>query len=1284
MTLANSMLSILHGNKKWTYAHQKILCSSVYTYLRLIEDQSTLLNKNSAIVSLRQWGIQFCTEAIRERFFDIITVGRDLVRVVFQLAFKHKIPEMESVWKELFIKPQQAPADLSPAVPEEQKVQAYTGLHQVLSVPTRARCLSSRVSTEMERELSFIMTNVKMGNQRRYQLWFQQRFLNTPESDMLIVDLIRYICCVFHPPNHILAGNFTTRWAMVGWLLKSLKSQQIDENAKFALIFDWLFCNKKENVMNLEPALLLMVHSIPKYMDITSTILETIMHFDTTSIMGVPKENIAQNVHRAVEILVTSGVVPSLAMLSDCTKLDQSLRDKLKKHFPRFTQPPASHPQPQQGAHPVHSPVQQPPSPVKGPQVRRLSDPHPVKPTAPSGSVIQPPTQPQIMHRQPPINPVVHHIKSSTSEESPPYAKPAFEAPTSPVVKAPQPEESAPKTEEIPKPEIRTESEQKSTAGEGGSITSDMIDDSENYDVSDDESDNSVRNLLDALIQSSTASKGKFTELFEQPLKKLASQLLGNVGKRFVGDEPSVQTLTTIMETLEKNSSVNEQIIQQLATVLMKLFSIELAASMLSADVTPISIHNNIHDQQFAHMQRVLLFADQSLFYVLFDHIFKVVMSVLSNKEEKPAAADSKQPPTPKKRISKESKQAKDVLTSFVKHACIADPSCGYRALCYCIRKLYSKTLDDESLRECTPVTSFYVSTLLNSSVTQLKGSILTFYEWLLHVRRPDATQNSEPVFITDIKACIIENPLLLVNILPILSREMSQHIRRSRLQLYRLLVKNMYPSYMQNMLSHFRNGRIRILFSKQKPKKQTGTTPANSTNSTASPTSNKLPSVADAVALMEKSLQWEDHYEQDIFWDILHTEIFYQQKQQMQFAFTGELDVENKNTDNKNEKQNEGKVPFQIFSMSDYIVGLFSIPGFDVGGRNALDKVQRLVVGVASLFDYLQTVQDDDPVQSFEILNYDAIKTILSLSPAQYSQFPSNLLFEYVQAVGTSVSSMLIHILKLMEDDQQTQVKNRDDILVHLLNVKYLEMSSEGILVLRLFQTEDFMRQLHHLTEKWKNKKQQFFILSQLIEGHTLKEKQEKTAKTTRSRVVKSTNAGTRKSTRKRRPASRKLPWDDDESSGEEDFIVKDEEVDEPAQESNDDENQEEENEGENDEEDNKTTKRGATTSVRRRRIRRNIEDDEDEEENEESDDDEKESNDKERNNGSDSETEKDNKKKAPKRRRTRDEEEENEDEEDENGEGGDEEEEEESEEDLESKYLKNQSRKRRRITKK
>ena len=50
-------------------------------------------------------------------------------------------------------------------------------------------------------------------------LCVHSQYLSTPESLLMIPELVRFICCVIHPPNEILQSDIVPRWALVGWLL---------------------------------------------------------------------------------------------------------------------------------------------------------------------------------------------------------------------------------------------------------------------------------------------------------------------------------------------------------------------------------------------------------------------------------------------------------------------------------------------------------------------------------------------------------------------------------------------------------------------------------------------------------------------------------------------------------------------------------------------------------------------------------------------------------------------------------------------------------------------------------------------------------------------------------------------------------------------------------------------------------------------------------------------------------------------------------------------------------
>jgi integrator complex subunit 3 len=160
-------------------------------------------------------------------------IGRDLVRLLQNVA---KIPEFEQLWRDMIHSPQ----TLSPQFAQSG------GLLHILKIATRRRCLISRLTVDMERKIFFLITNVKAGMQKRYLDWFQRQYLNTPESQSLRVDLLRYICVVVHPTNEQLQAGYTPRWSLCAWLLSTCTSNIDYVNLKLALFYDWLFYDAKK------------------------------------------------------------------------------------------------------------------------------------------------------------------------------------------------------------------------------------------------------------------------------------------------------------------------------------------------------------------------------------------------------------------------------------------------------------------------------------------------------------------------------------------------------------------------------------------------------------------------------------------------------------------------------------------------------------------------------------------------------------------------------------------------------------------------------------------------------------------------------------------------------------------------------------------------------------------------------------------------------------------------------------------------------------------------------
>ena len=230
----------------WIYSYNELMTQTLYTYLRVIADHGQAV----ALTQLRQRETEFCIQILREKWNDCMQIGRDLVRLLQNLA---KISEFEQLWRDITTAPQLLSAQFA----------QLGGLPYLMRLPSRRRCLISRLTIDMERKVYFIITSVKAGQQKRYLEWFQRQYLNTPESQSLRVDIMRYICVVVHPTNEQLNSGLTPRWSLCAWLINTCTNQIESANLKLALFFDWLFYDaKKDNIMLIEPAILLMFNSI--------------------------------------------------------------------------------------------------------------------------------------------------------------------------------------------------------------------------------------------------------------------------------------------------------------------------------------------------------------------------------------------------------------------------------------------------------------------------------------------------------------------------------------------------------------------------------------------------------------------------------------------------------------------------------------------------------------------------------------------------------------------------------------------------------------------------------------------------------------------------------------------------------------------------------------------------------------------------------------------------------------------------------------------------------------
>nr|XP_043611147.1 integrator complex subunit 3 [Erigeron canadensis] len=298
-----------------------VVSNGLYVFLRLLGDHccDKVLSFCSKVEVLKGREIEFCVRVFREEFGLCFSIGRDLVRVLQDLVH---VDEFRDIWKDLLLQP------------EKFGMPGFTDISQLYWLRTSSRYFLLRISPEMEAQLRFLLTNVKIGSQTRYQTWFGKKFLNVLENESVVIDIVRFICCAHHPSNKVILSNVMPRWAVIGWLLKCCTKNYIEANVKLALFYDWLFFREEvDNIMNIEPAILLTINSIPRYVDMTNNLLEFLLllvdHYDIER-----KDLIVRGVSSALDMLERKGVVQSYDALTSCGMISSLLKERLVKLLP--------------------------------------------------------------------------------------------------------------------------------------------------------------------------------------------------------------------------------------------------------------------------------------------------------------------------------------------------------------------------------------------------------------------------------------------------------------------------------------------------------------------------------------------------------------------------------------------------------------------------------------------------------------------------------------------------------------------------------------------------------------------------------------------------------------------------------------------------------------------------------------------------------------------------------------------------------------------------------------
>ncbi|KAF1773845.1 Integrator complex subunit 3 [Phytophthora cactorum] len=303
--LASSIIRILIEHEAWLLSCSSLIPFVFHTFARISLDHTAAQH-----ASLLKQEVELCTTLWNRRQADVAQLGREIVRV---LSDAKDIPGMNALWKQL--------RNVRDTVEPEKDVSVYS-VAQLMAIPTPPKYLAYRLNPKMEEYLLFMMERVQAGSVTRYQKWFSSQFLSSPGSDALVPDLARYICAVYHPSNQILSSKVTPRYHILGWLYllcHGSKTPSVLARVQLAMFFDYLYFKPSDNIMTVEPAILLMKFAAS----------------------AVNRKLMQKGVSTAFAMILKLGVVSSIhplqsfpMLLSSAPELQSDLHRIFPEHFP--------------------------------------------------------------------------------------------------------------------------------------------------------------------------------------------------------------------------------------------------------------------------------------------------------------------------------------------------------------------------------------------------------------------------------------------------------------------------------------------------------------------------------------------------------------------------------------------------------------------------------------------------------------------------------------------------------------------------------------------------------------------------------------------------------------------------------------------------------------------------------------------------------------------------------------------------------------------------------------
>ncbi|RQM18042.1 hypothetical protein DD237_001879 [Peronospora effusa] len=328
--LASSIIRVLIEHEAWLLSCSSLIPFVFHTFARISLDHSAAQH-----ASLLKQEVELCTTLWNRRQADVAQLGREIVRV---LSNAKDIPGMSVLWKQL--------RNVRDTAEAEKDFTAYS-VAQLMAIPTPPKYLAYRLNPKMEEYLLFMMARerVQAGSVTRYQKWFSSQFLSSPGSDALVPDLVRYICAVYHPSNQVLSSKVTPRYHILGWLYllcHGSKTPSVLARVQLAMFFDYLYFKPSDNIMTVEPAILLMVKSLKSHPMVTLAMIQFVVFaVEKFAASPVNRKLMQKGVSTAFSTILKLGVVSSLhslqnfpMLMSSAPELQSELHRIFPEHFP--------------------------------------------------------------------------------------------------------------------------------------------------------------------------------------------------------------------------------------------------------------------------------------------------------------------------------------------------------------------------------------------------------------------------------------------------------------------------------------------------------------------------------------------------------------------------------------------------------------------------------------------------------------------------------------------------------------------------------------------------------------------------------------------------------------------------------------------------------------------------------------------------------------------------------------------------------------------------------------